>query len=68
MRKAKKEAIDDDLLPEYDFTNAVRAKYADRYNQKTNIVVIEPDLTKIFPNTKAVNEALRSLAKKKQAK
>lgn len=67
MSKAKKDPIDDDMLPEYDFTNAVRGKYAERYNRETNIVVIEPDLAKIFPNAKAVNKALRSLAKKKQA-
>ncbi len=68
MPKAKKDTIDEDMLPEYDFTNAVRGKYAERYHQKTNIVVLEPDVAQAFPNAKAVKKALRSLVKKQQAK
>ena len=68
MPKAKKERQDDDMLPEYDFTNAVRGRYAERYNEKTNIVVLEPDVAEAFPNATAVNRALRSLLKKAQAK
>ena len=39
----------------------VRGKYAARYAKATNIVVIDPALTKAFPNSEAVNEALRGL-------
>lgn len=39
----------------------VRGKYAVRYAKATNVVVIDESLTKAFPNTDAVNEALRSL-------
>ena len=39
----------------------VRGKYAARYAKATNIVVIDPALTKVFPNSEAVNEALRGL-------
>jgi hypothetical protein len=52
---------DDDIRPEYDFTNAVRGKYYERYRQGTNIVVLEPDVAEAFPNAEAVNDALRSL-------
>ena len=39
----------------------VRGKYAARYAKATNVVVIDPALTKAFPNSEAVNEALRGL-------
>ena len=51
----------DDLRPEYDFTGGVRGKYAARVAEGTNIVVIAPDLAKLFPTSEAVNKALRDL-------
>lgn len=54
------------MLKEYDFTGAVRGKYAKRYAKGTNIVVIEPDLYKEFPNSHAVNEALRKFSSLKK--
>ena len=59
MRKMLKEP---DMLEEYDFSDAVQGKYAKRYAQGTNVVVIEPDVAKIFPDHDSVNQALRSLA------
>ena len=52
---------DPDLLEEYDFSKGVRGKYAKRYAQGTNVVVIEPDVAQYFPDHATVNEALRSL-------
>jgi hypothetical protein len=55
---------DDDMRAEYsraDLGPLVRGKYAARYAKATNIVVIDPALTKAFPNNDAVNDALRSL-------
>ncbi len=52
---------DDELLPEYDFTNGVRGKYAKRFAEGSNVVVLEPDVASRFPDSKAVNEALRRL-------
>lgn len=54
---------DKDMLPEYDFTGGVRGKYAARYAKGTNVVVLAPDIAKIFPDSESVNEALRVLAK-----
>ena len=54
----------DELKPEYDLKNlgqGVRGKYYDEYKKGTNVVVIDPDLTDTFPNTQAVNDALRQL-------
>ena len=62
MKKAKPK--DDEMRAEYqreDLGPLVRGKYAARYAKSTNIVVIDPKLTKAFPNSDAVNDALRSL-------
>ena len=52
-----------EMLPEYDFRKAVRGKYARRYAKGSNVVVLAPDLAKIFPTSQSVNKALRSLAR-----
>jgi hypothetical protein len=53
----------DEMLREYDFSQGVRGKYAQRYARGSNVVVLDPDVAKIFPNAEAVNSSLRSLAK-----
>ena len=55
-------ANDPELLEEYDFSQGVRGKYAERYAEGTNVVIIDADLVKIFPDQASVNEALRSFA------
>ena len=53
----------DDLHPEYDLAEllktGVQGKYAARFRAGTNLVLLEPDIAKAFPNDQAVNEALR---------
>jgi hypothetical protein len=63
----KKEiGIDDELRPEYDLSQllegGVRGKYADRYREGTNLVLLAPDVAAVFPDEEAVNEALRLVA------
>jgi hypothetical protein len=56
----------DDLRPEYDFSQlkgAVRGKYAAQYREGTNLVRLDDDVARAFPNEEAVNEALRLLMK-----
>ena len=53
---------DPEMLEEYDFSGGVRGKYARRYARGVNVVVLEPDVAKIFPNSAAVNSSLRALA------
>ena len=62
----KKHSDDNDIRPHYDFSKGVRGKYAERYAEGTNVVVLEPDVAKAFPTSEAVNKALRALAEKKQ--
>ncbi len=52
----------DDMLPEYDFSNGVRGKYARRY-KNSNAIVIDQDLIDKFPNSEKVNKALREYIK-----
>ena len=61
MKKAAKAKRDRDMLAEYDFSQGVRGKYAQRYSQGTNIVVLSPDVAEFFPDSEAVNAALRAL-------
>ena len=46
----------------YDFSNAVRGKYFERFKQGTNIVKLDPDVFEAFPTSDEVNRALRLLA------
>ncbi len=63
MKKNSKEETADDLRPEYDLATllkkGVRGKYAKRYKNATNLILLAPDVAKVFPTDEAVNEALR---------
>jgi len=50
---------DPDLLEEYDFSQGVQGKYAGRFREGTNLVLLEPDIAAAFPSDEAVNTALR---------
>ena len=60
--KSRGEKVDD-LRPEYDLDQllkgGVQGKYADRYREGTNLVLLAPDVAEAFPTEEAVNEALR---------
>jgi hypothetical protein len=62
MRKAKAKSGSNGMRAEYDFSGAVRGKYYERYRASTNVVVLDPDVSEVFPNANAVNQALRALA------
>ncbi len=44
-----------------DFGKGVRGKYLKSYQEGTNLVLLNPDVARVFPNDEAVNDALRSL-------
>ena len=65
MKNASTSNKADELRPEYDLSKlkgGVRGKYYERARAGTNLVLIEPDLTEVFPDTDSVNRALRLLA------
>ena len=57
-----KKTPDRDMLPEYDFSAGVRGKYAARVAKGSNVVVLDKDVQKLFPDSATVNTALRALA------
>jgi hypothetical protein len=61
MNKPRKKQSDPDMLEEYDFRDGVRGKYAQRYAEGSNIVVLEPDVAAAFPTSEIVNKTLRRL-------
>jgi len=64
MRKARKVPADE-LRPEYsrsDFGKLVHGKYLKRLQEKSNVVVLDPEVAELFPNGASVNNALRALA------
>lgn len=63
MQKKKSE-LHDWLRPEYtksDFKKLARGKYANQLRASTNVVVLDPQVAKVFPNDDAVNNALLGL-------
>ncbi|MDD3518501.1 MAG: hypothetical protein PHQ14_09135 [Chromatiales bacterium] len=57
-------AVKDELRDEYkrsDFGKMVRGKYAGKIAESSNVVLLDPEVSKAFPNDQAVNDALRSL-------
>jgi len=63
MQTKSKDEMADELGPEYDLgqllKHGVRGKYAERYREGTNLVLLEPDVADAFPTGEAVNKALR---------
>ena len=60
---ASKARHNQDMRDHYDFSGGVRGKYAARYAKGTNVVVLAPDVAEVFPDSIAVNEALRTLVR-----
>ena len=52
----------DDIRPEYPeelIRSGVRGKYVNRFRSQSNVIVVDDNLAAVFPNSKAVNDALR---------
>ena len=60
MKKAKHDRVSE-MRAEYDFREGVHGKYAAKLARGSNIIVLEPDIAKVFRDSKSVNHALRSL-------
>ena len=63
MKKNMTSELDDELRPEYDLRallkGGVRGQYVARYRAGTNLVLLDPDVARAFPDEAAVNDALR---------
>ena len=60
--QAMKKVENDQMRQEYDFSSGIGGKYLPRLAKGANVVVLDRDMAKVFPNSKAVNDALRVLA------
>lgn len=56
----------DTMRPHYDFSKGVRGRYVARLSDGTNVVLLAPDVASVFPDSAAVNKALRSLIRRKR--
>ncbi len=61
MKKPKQDQVAD-LQPEYDFSQGVRGKYVREFHEGSNVVILDPDVAAKFPDSTAVNEALRRMS------
>jgi hypothetical protein len=52
-----------DMKEDYDFSQGLRGKYAARFAEGSNVIVLDPDVAEVFSDAKAVNDALRLLAR-----
>jgi hypothetical protein len=55
--------LNDDIRPEYDFSKGIRGKHYEAYRKGTNVVFLDPDVSKVFRDSGSVNRALRLLLK-----
>jgi hypothetical protein len=62
-KKVSRRASGDEMRSEYDFSGGVRGKYAKRYAEGTNLILLEPDLAAEFPDSRSVSRALRAYLK-----
>jgi hypothetical protein len=65
MKRRSNKATDKPMRREYDFSGAKRGKYANRYAEGTNVVVLEPDVARVFADSKAVNISLRKIIRQR---
>jgi len=63
--KSDKDTLRDEY-PENLIKSGVRGKYAKSYREGTNVILLDPDLHELFPNSEAVNRALRDYVAKKR--
>jgi hypothetical protein len=63
MKNPRKKTSVPEMRDEYDFSKGVRGKYAKRFATGSNIVVLDPDVARLYPDSKTVNDTLRALAR-----
>jgi len=62
MNQTVDKVHDPEMLEEYDFDGGMRGKYAARFAEGANVVVLDPDVAAVFTDSYSVNQALRALA------
>jgi len=63
MNRENDQSDKDEMRPEYDLRGGVRGKYYKEFTKGTNVVLLDPDVAAVFPDSESVNQALRVLIK-----
>jgi len=66
MKRTRKDSTDAAVLAECDFAHGVRGKYALRFADGSNVVVLDPDVASAFPDSESANKALRSIMRSRE--
>jgi hypothetical protein len=61
MNQESNDEQEPEMLEEYDFSGGVRGKYAGRFARGSHVVVLDPDVARVFSDSESVNRALRAL-------
>jgi hypothetical protein len=61
MKKACSREAEPPMRAEYDFSGGVRGKYVERYRRGSNVILLDPDLVRAFPDSQCVNDTLRAV-------
>ncbi len=61
MKQYPDETENDDMLPEYDFSQGERGKFPEAYRKGVKVVLLDPDIAEFFVDSKSVNQALREI-------
>ncbi|MGZ8218193.1 hypothetical protein [Methylomagnum sp.] len=61
MSQVINDETEDDLMPEYDFSQGIRGKHFQAYREGTNVVLLDEDIARVFKDSESVNRALRLL-------
>ena len=62
MKRRQAKTQGEEMQKEYNFSGGIRGKYAKRFSQGSNVVVLDPDVTTVFADSESVNRALRALS------
>jgi len=65
MKKRSNKSAPKPMRDEYEFSQGERGKYARRYAQGTNVVVLGPDVARVFCDSKSVNASLRRIIRQR---
>ena len=63
MKKASDKKKSTRMRLEYDFSKGVRGRYARRFRDGSNVVLLAPDVAEMFPDSESVNKVLRKLVR-----
>lgn len=61
------ESSDSDMRDDYDFSDGVQGKYAERLREGSNLIRLDQDVAALFPDSESVNRALRKIAEVAQS-